>query len=231
MQLKLLVLLRSLGFLTRGKTMRDIFNVKIEFCEVIKQVITRAYELQRKGAIIQAQPLGMMRLALEGQNNADSGLFLHFWAPDLPKSLKKPPLHTHVFHMRSRIIKGMITDTTYRAIPDKTGDYQLVDAECTQEYCSMLNNLQRVRIEIESVRELVSGEIYEVPKGDFHLTSLPNDVQTAITIMEKSMVDRVNPVLALPYKSQIDNTPFDRMQLDQKAAWKRILESLHDQIL
>ena len=208
--------------------MIDIFNEKTNLTDIISWLDDRLYFLKENGATIQAQPLGMMRLALNGQKNSEGGLFLHFWAPDLPKSMSEPPLHTHVFHLKSRIIAGTIQDTLYKAVLNEAGDYQLIDAKCTEQNCSIINNttIQRVNLEIEASRKFSSGEIYEVPKGAFHLTSFPEENKLAITIIEKSDVDIENPVLAVAFSSKLDLEPFSRDQLDQNFSWNRILTSL-----
>jgi hypothetical protein len=203
-----------------------MFNKNIELCELINSLIEKLYELEHNGGIVQSQPLGMMRIALDGQKNADNGLFLHFWAPDLPKSMDNPPIHTHVFNLKSRIITGKIKDISYKTIPDSFGQYQLIQAKCTQEYCSMINILDRVRLETKCIREFSKGDIYEIPKGSFHVTSFTQENQTAITIMEKTDADLSDPVLVLPYQTKVDIKPFDRMQLNQKEAWKRINNTL-----
>lgn len=212
--------------------MLDIFNTSISSNQMIYALLEKLTELEQSGVIIQAQPLGMMRIALDGQQNAENGKFLHYWAADLPKSMENPPLHTHVFNMRSRIIVGKITDTTFKITHDIDGMHQLIQAKCTQDYCAMVSSIQRVRVDTECIRELKAGDIYKVAKDVFHVTSFDSKNDVAITVMEKSDVDKSDPLLIIPYSTnEVDLTPFDRTQLDQKGAWERIKKTLSDALI
>src|SRR5690348_8531110 len=109
-------------------------NIHMELHDLVRALLKRIDELRAAGTKVQIQPNGFMRLALEGQKNADNGLFLHTWIPELPCQRF---LHTHVFHLVSRVLKGSIKDTMYQMIPDDDGPYKLVKSRCTQEDCTI----------------------------------------------------------------------------------------------
>ena len=207
--------------------MEHIFDETVNSSELIKITIDKLQQLRLSGAKIQAQPLGMMRIALDGQRNADCGMFLHFWAANLPKSMSTPPIHTHVFDLKSRIILGEIRDTILKPILDSDGAYQLVKSRCAQEHCTITNKLGRANLKIDTVREFSPGDIYEIPKGNFHVTSPQKEGKIAITIMEKYRIDDEDPILAIPHGDEINTTPFNRLQLNQELAWKTIMGSLN----
>ena len=208
--------------------MKNIFDENTSLNSVKKQLLDKVLELRSKGTLIQAQPLGMMRLALDGQKNSDNGKFLHYWSSDLPRSPKDVEEfpHTHVFNMISRIIQGRLNDTIYKPQIDPAGDFQLIGAKCTQDSCTLLDNTDRVRMEVSSVTELSSGDIYEVQKGTYHATSFPTSDKVAITVMEKMDAELYNPIISLPYGMSLDKKPFDRMQLNQDAAWDTLISAL-----
>lgn len=196
----------------------DIYSDKSIIIPTLRRKIN---QLQSKGAIVQAQPLGLMRVALEEQKNSDSGLFLHVWMPELPIQEGGPFIHTHVFHLTSRVLLGNLTDVSYKSILDSQGNYQLVSGKCAQDYCLLTDVLTRSQMEITRTLKLSEGEIYEIHKGNFHTTLIPAS-STTMTLIRKSDVDDADPILAIPYGLKIAKTPFMRNQLDQDFAWRKI---------
>lgn len=112
-----------------------------------------------------------MRLALRiGQKNAEAGQFLHVWNPTLPKQPGGPFIHTHVFHLRSRVVHGLLIDTTYEAVDDPNGDYKLILASCKESHCQPHGTEARSSLRQMRRLDVRPGQVYEVEKGLFHST-------------------------------------------------------------
>ncbi|HVT62367.1 MAG TPA: hypothetical protein VHD33_02620, partial [Legionellaceae bacterium] len=52
--------------------------------QLTRILLQKLNALRAQKCIIQAQPIGMMRIALNNQANSDEGFFLHVWLPGLP---------------------------------------------------------------------------------------------------------------------------------------------------
>lgn len=197
-------------------------DLSVENSILIPALLKRIDELEAMGVKVQAQPIGLMRLALNNQNNAAEGPFLHIWIPGLPiQKTGGPFAHTHVFHLRSKVLIGKLTDITYTPTSDPNGAYKLVQGHCRQDYCSLSDIIDRVCMNKKNIRDIHAGQTYEVPKGIFHLTSLKKDA-VVMTLMQKIDVDKADPIVAVPYHLPISNESFNRDQLDQQAAWTQI---------
>lgn len=208
----------------------DYLNLSLDNKQLIPRVLERLHVLRAQDAIVQAQPIGMMRIALGNQLNATSGLFLHIWFPGLPMQATGGPFaHTHVFHLKSKVLKGEVRNVVYSPVSNPNGTHKLVQALCEQDYCSLEQKVifDRVNMEIVDIQDIHTGETYEVPKDVFHETIIKNN-DTVMTIMEKSCIENCSPIAAIPYNLPISAELFDRNQLDQDIAWKQIIALLEE---
>lgn len=189
--------------------------------KLITELSERLDQLQAGDAPIQTHPLGFLRLALDGQTNAEPGMFLHTWLPDLPTQRGGPFIHCHNFHLQSLVLLGEVIDAQYDPVDDENGDFLLVDAHCGQESCMPTQSRKRSRLDKTQERVVVAGELYEVPKGAFHTTNITAG-REAMTLINKSNVDRHDPILAIPTHIEIPREEFSRSQINQAFAWKKI---------
>jgi hypothetical protein len=202
----------------------EILNLRAERAILIPALQERIDFLETHGAKVQSQPLGFMRLPLRiGQRNNEHGQFVHAWMPGLPLQEGGPFPHTHVFHLTSRVVRGRVIDTLLQPVENPTGAYKLVPAKCSDDHCKPLECYSRV--DLHSTREttIEQDEVYEVPKGTFHTTTV---LGVALTLIEKSNVDESDPILAIPVHTSIPQEQFRRDQLDQRFAWEKIRELL-----
>ncbi|MCR9192217.1 MAG: hypothetical protein NXI01_06105 [Gammaproteobacteria bacterium] len=196
--------------------------------QLIAYLLDKMDILRSQAASIQAQPIGMMRVALNNQKNAAAGLFLHVWQPGLPlQETGGPFAHTHVFHLKSRVIKGSLKNINYEMVPNQHGSHNIVSGICKQEYCVLEKDTATdlADMNITEIQEIHAGEVYDVPKGIFHKTVIEEN-ETVITLMQKSEVEDASPLLAIPKKLPISLASFDRNQLNQETAWERLIELL-----
>ncbi len=208
----------------------DYLDLSWDNKQLISKVLERMRTLRIQNSIIQAQPIGMMRIALDNQLNATAGFFIHIWLPGLPMQATGGPFaHTHVFHLKSRVLKGKIRNITYLPVKSQKGTHKLVRALCEQNYCSLEQKeiLDRVDMKVVEARDICAGETYEVQKDTFHETIIENN-DIVVTIMEKSGIEDYSPIAAIPYQQPISAELFDRNQLDQGAAWKQVIALLEE---
>lgn len=196
--------------------------------QLIPCILENIYMLRNQNSVVQAQPIGMIRIALQNQPNATGGFFLHIWMPGLPMQATGGPFaHTHVFHLRSKILKGKIKNIIYTPVSTPNGSHKLVKAICEQDYCSLEQRdiMDRVEMSIVETKTIRAGEIYEVAKDTFHETVIDNS-NIVVTIMEKLNIDNRSPIAAIPYHLPISSELFDRNQLDQNTIWKQVITLL-----
>jgi hypothetical protein len=204
----------------------DNLNLKDNFKILIPALLKRIDILKTQGVLVQSQPLGFMRLALDGQKNNEEGHFLHIWMPGLPTQEGGPFMHTHVFDMESRVLLGSIRDVMLVPKEDPNGKYQLAGAVCKEEYCLPFKQEGNVNMEVSRVLDVGQGEIYKIEKDNFHETVVADDGVT-VTVMRKYNVDQKDPVLAIPVGIEIPKDTFRRDQIDQEFAWNKIQELLN----
>lgn len=177
-----------------------------------------------RGTQVQTQPLGFLRLALDGQRNNEPGLFLHAWLPGLPTQKGGPFYHTHVFDLTSTVIFGTIEDTTYQAVPQTDGAFRLTTALCAQDFClPQAHGNGSVEMRVLGTATIPQGGVYSVPKGTFHSTRILGD-KRALTLIEKTNIDASDPLLAIPRTISIPSESFSRGQIDQQTAWNLLLQ-------
>lgn len=207
--------------------MNNEIDISADLNTLSQVLLERLDFLQTQKIQVQSQPLGFMRLALDGQKNNQDGYFLHVWIPGLPTQKDGPFKHTHVFNMTSKILLGKIRDTLYTPIVDDSGKYQLITAECKENYCLPSERVQeKINIEVEKTQDMSAGDTYRVAKGSFHDTTvLGNGV--AVTLIRKEDVENKDPILVVPIGVEIPKDVFRRDQIDQDFAWKTIKELLN----
>lgn len=207
--------------------MNNEIDIHADLKTLAQVLLERIDFLQSQNIQVQSQPLGFMRLALDGQKNNQDGYFLHVWIPGLPTQKDGPFKHTHVFNMTSRILLGSIRDTLYNPIVDENGGYQLITAECKENYCLPSERVQdKIHIEIERTLDLSAGDTYQVAKGSFHDTTVLGD-GIAVTLIRKENVENKDPILVVPIGVAIPKDVFRRDQIDQEFAWNTIKELLN----
>ncbi len=197
-----------------------------DFKTIVSYLIEHLKTLRASGAIIQAQPVGMMRLALGQQENAADGLFMHVWRPGLPMQATGGPFaHTHVFDLTSRVLKGYIRNVLYQPQANPLGTHKLITAICEQDNCSLEQSriIDTVDMVVTHTEDVYPGESYDVPKHVFHESLIQPD-GVVVTIMQKKNVEYVSPVAAIPIELPINPKSFDRNQLSQTEAWQEVME-------
>lgn len=209
--------------------MEDSIDIQADLKSTAALLLKRISVLELAGTLFQSQPLGFMRLALDGQKNNEPGHFLHVWMPGLPTQKHGPFRHTHVFDLESKVLIGKIKNTIYNPKANVEGEYQLVGATCAQDFCLPAKDTQgAVDLEISDTFEISQGATYQVLKGKFHDTTVIGD-GVALTLIRKYNVEQKDPILAIPTGVAIPTNTFNRNQIDQDFAWlqiRKLLETL-----
>lgn len=203
--------------------MSKSLDLYLSYSDIIDALIETTNMLCAQGIEVQSQPNGFMRLALEGQKNAEEGLFLHIWLNELPC---QKYLHTHVFHLTSRVIKGKIKDMQYSPEFNSDGKYQLVTSQCTEDSCLIQDRISKVNMKLIRTLYASTNDIYEMSKKSFHISYLCDSTPSAITLMKKSDIENESPILAIPIGTHIPTKAFNRKQINQDFAWKTIKKLL-----
>lgn len=110
----------------RTKAQTDLNSIsgeglfRLSLGELIPRVITAVKENFDQEKNVALYRFGFYRVPFYQDRNQD-GLALHIWLQDLPR--EELP-HSHVFHLRSRVLLGSITNHIWLPHEDDLGDFQ-----------------------------------------------------------------------------------------------------------
>jgi|GEM_PF-1670750 len=190
---------------------------------LIKNLQANALRVYEIGREIQVYPLGFLRLPFM-ENRHQNGHALHVWMNDSPWK-DEFNLHTHIFHLRSRVLRGQVRDKAWSVLADQGGRYRLVRPQY-QEGRMVLDEGERVRVEQGESRDFSQDEVYAVEKGTFHSSEV-ND--GTVSLIEKSQVDPTkDPLVVLPVDMPTQDGGFDTSQFPQDEAWKIVHQTLQE---
>jgi len=195
----------------------------------LRRHLACALETRRdEGAQVETHPLGFLRLPLTISDRRKPGFYLHVWPGDLLGPPQDEGIHCHIFDLRSRILVGRLRDVAYDVAFDGIGPQYLYDIvfEATR---SRRQFIQRVTCRRRAVADYRTGQVYGMPRGQFHATVIPGGFTA--TLMWKSNVD----LTAHPYNvtdvQADESTVFEHVRreaggIDQGRAWSVVLEVL-----
>jgi len=140
-----------------------------------------------KGDEVVGYRFGFARLPFQPDRRS-GGTAAHFWSEDLPRN--ECP-HTHIFGLRSRKVRGGLTNLTWRIVPgasETAAPHRLVVPSYANSGGTVFESHQPVHLEVASIQEIRADEdgYYEVPKGTIHST-------TGIKQGTITAIDRVDP--------------------------------------
>ena len=145
---------------------------------------------------------------------------IHYW-PKHERRTKNPdwPIHSHVYHLTSRILKGRVRDIQYR-LRDGS-DYAIYSVQYSGEdsVINFTNRQTSVEKTIDKIHEL--GEEYSVSIGSFHQTQVPMGESVISLVVLSSFVDS-NPLVLGTLEEQ--SYRYDRAEFDKSTFWTRIRE-------
>lgn len=184
-------------------------------------------DLRRAGRVIEAHPLGFLRLPLTDLNRLMPGFYLHVW-PAWPGKRQDvdSEVHCHVFDLESEILVGALTNKEFEVQADPTGEYEVLEAQYDGALSHRLPTQRRVHCAERSSLTYVAGDRYWMARGTYHLTLVLH--RPTVTLMRKYNVDDSLHPLNLRRAGQAVSGPasFDHSQLDQERAWSTVFESL-----
>lgn len=170
---------------------------------------------------IQVYPIGFLRLPFT-KDRLHDGFALHVWKNDLPWR-DSFNLHTHIFNMRSRVLRGAIIDTEWDVVENLKGEYRLTKPYY-QDGRMVLEELGRVNIRPNLPDKHTQDEVYEVPKHQFHSSEVE---EGTVTLIEKSEINpNDHPLVVLQLNEPTQEGGFDSTQFPQDQAWAIIERSM-----
>ena len=126
-------------------------------------------------------------------------LRLHYWPAKLrPQPVALTPIHDHVWHLRSRVLLGQLTNIVVEVEDQRSGEYDLgvITQIDRQDAVSPTDRRVAIRREIRSIH--AAGDYYELVPGIFHFTEVPDNNATA-TIVRSEVMQSGGPRTLLPH--------------------------------
>ncbi|PWT94266.1 MAG: hypothetical protein C5B53_13515 [Candidatus Melainabacteria bacterium] len=163
---------------------------------LIPEVCARTEKLLAQDLKIAQYRFGFYRVPFGPKNNED-GLVLQIWLSDLP-SEHFP--HEHRYQLRARVLKGAITKHLWEVKSDAQGSHQTVREICHDSSRRDSEVGGRVSVRCTETKMYEAGDMYEIPFGQIHSSTI-NSFPT-VTIVDKtgSQVDD-GPIHYAPIES------------------------------
>lgn len=185
-------------------------------------------QARREGRQPRVHPNGFLQLDLEPDRMSTSRpkRQLHIFDDRLPRQTVRTLVPDHIFSMSSFVVKGIILNDTYVAVPDEEGDleiYQAQEMKCTET--NLVPTGERVTLKLKRTEYVYMGESYRPPALAFAFHDSRHE-GVAVTIMTKhATVEGAKPRVLVPVDAPPDNS-FSREDQDIDALWECIEEAL-----
>lgn len=164
---------------------------------LIPAVRSHVEQLLRDGIKIAQYRFGFYRVPFT-TSRLEEGISLNVWLNELPAEHLP---HEHIYHLRSRILKGSLTKHLWEVNADPNGPYQTIRAICDETTSRDVKLPQRVSLACSESKTFTAGGMYEIPFGQIHTTTI-NSFPT-VTLVEKTGVrEDVQPIHYAPLKGE-----------------------------
>jgi len=114
---------------------------------------------------------------------------LHIWHPKLPPIRNhNAMIHNHRWDMRSKILKGGLSHTTYGYTTDTSDlskNYDVVKIAGASKKSAVFSKVAEVRMQKKHYYNLTEGSSYSFKCGFFHLSEPMNKDEITVTLMSK----------------------------------------------
>ncbi len=135
----------------------------------------------------------------------NSEVRLHVWHPELPGEVEAfGSRHNHRFDLSSTVLLGAVADTSLRVSQELhayPGQFRLYEVQPAHldDTSAPVRVGGPVHVEISSVRKLLKGATYYIPRGEFHESRAEG---LTVTIVEKyNQID--TPAQILAHRTQV----------------------------
>lgn len=144
---------------------------------VVRSVLSEAFRLD-----LRRHPLGFIHADLTSEVAAAPGerLRLHVWDGNRAPVDDLGDLHDHVWHLRSWILHGRLSDATYRAVEDDAGPYW--GSRVRYGTQNVAQQALRYRLDLVQRREVSANSAYSIPAGIVH-KSQPLQIPTVTLVL------------------------------------------------
>lgn len=112
------------------------------------------------------------------------GLCGHIWS----SGSSAPTIHSHSWHLYSEIVLGAITNEVFRAIPQPTGDHQVIRVRSAGLTDTLFPGGPSVRVNPESNDVFQVGDSYALDADTFH-RSTPATSHLTLTLVRAVVLD------------------------------------------
>lgn len=132
-------------------------------------------------------PLGFLCLPVE--RRADHGVCLHLWSTDEPPvDLTTSGMHCHSWDLLSYVLYGRVRNTVL-SIADDRPTHRVFEVVSHGEVDEIRATSHRVSYAIRGVAEYTAGQIYTLPAGVFHSTTIPDGRAAATVALGRTASD------------------------------------------
>ncbi|PLW83645.1 hypothetical protein CWI75_04660 [Kineobactrum sediminis] len=166
-------------------------------------------------------PLGFVSCVIN-DSSKEQVVRVHYW-PAGERRVKNPdwPIHTHSYFLKSLVLSGRVKDLQYSV--ERGEQWCVYSVNYYEGGSEIIRTSESINAHptIDEIRD--AGVKYEVPRGVFHQTKVPDD-QTAVTLA--LLTDHgTEPPKVLGTK-QGKKYPYDRIEYDPEVFWKVVREAV-----
>lgn len=203
---------------------RDTSDVIALRAVEVEELVRVVDELRASRREIKLHPGGFIQLSLASDPAwRVDGMRLHVWSAGLPQRDPRLGIHEHPFEMTSRILLGEIENLDFEVrarSQDDTASHVALEAR----HSELLPTGQRFAVSCVGRRILRSGDLYRVPKGQFHCSILASPL--AVTLIVRSSIDAHHDPRVLAPAGYCEDEVLGSRSVDQDTAWNLIDRAL-----
>lgn len=154
-------------------------------------VMTEVAAGRRRMAAIR-HPLGFV--CLQVQRRGEYGVCVHLWTACEPDSeLTTSPMHSHSWDLLSYVLYGEIGNQLVHVTDAPTAPtHRLFEVLSDGDTDELRPTDRLVRCEPGPVQSIAAGEVYRLDAGEFHVTVVPGDAETATVVLGRARTELVD---------------------------------------
>lgn len=140
-------------------------------------------------------PLGFV--CLQVQRRGEYGVCVHLWTKQQPDNdvseLTTSAMHSHSWDLLSYVLYGEIGNQLVHVTDAPTAPtHRLFEVLSDGDRDEIRPTDRLVRCEPGPVQSIAAGEVYRLTAGEFHLTVVPGEAETATVVLGRARTDLVD---------------------------------------
>jgi hypothetical protein len=156
-------------------------KINIEFYQVLIQYLESRLSNDDVHGLL--HPLGFVILTLQDWCNGER-LRIHIWQPDPKKYNNRNWIHDHEYNIVSLVLKGVIINKKFNCVLGlENGKFPVYNVQRYENNSDLFNTNKFCEISYNSSEEILSGNLYSIKRGEFHLSEAVDNEVTCTLVL------------------------------------------------